>query len=102
MRGVNMIELAKKLLSSPNESLNLTKAELHFKDGNFKKALKLFQKVDHQRAKFMEVICHKQLKNHDEAIEKFHEYEEYLNSMPESDNKVMHLNDLEELRYWIV
>ena len=97
-----MIELAKKLLSTSNKSLKLTKGELYFNEGNYKKALKTLQNIDNQRAKFLEVICHKQLRNHDIAIEKFYEYEQYLNNMPESDNKVMYLSDLEELRYWIV
>ena len=97
-----MIELAKRLLSASNRSLKLTRGELYFNEGNYKKALKSLKNVNHQRAKFLEVICYKQIKEHDTAIEKFHEYEQYLSNMPESDNKVMYLSDLEELRYWIV
>ena len=97
-----MNKIAKKIIEEQenkeaDEKLYF-KAYFHYAEGNYKKALKLFNKLDNSESLYMKTMIHLKTGNFHEAIVHLQDYEEQISKWPNLEEKEHAIEQISRLK----
>ena len=97
-----MIEIAKKIIEEKRkreiEEKLFFRAYFYYTEGNYKKAIKLFNKIDNSESLYMKTIIHLKKDNFHECITHLHEYEDAVKDWPNFEEKEHALDKIRRLK----
>ena len=96
-----MIELAQRLFEAEKKRKKQDKAYLnallHYQEGNYKKAARLFSRIKTPDSTYMTAISHVKLCNKKQALESLYDYLKIVQTWPASDEKEEAILRIEEI-----
>ncbi|MFC1800431.1 hypothetical protein ACFLYT_00070 [Nanoarchaeota archaeon] len=100
-----MIELARRLFEAEQkkekQEKTYLKALLHYHEGNYKKAARLFCKVNTHSSTYMSILAHAQHGNNHKASKSLFDYIQIIETWPTSDEKQEAVERIQQIKQLI-